>query len=118
MLQDTLHFRTRILEEFGAKGSEIDELLAYNTNVFDHSSLKSGLSLPLKDEPFVPFWEEYAEDAEIIDQYKIYTEDYDVSFVTILNTPFLMSEFKVVCDAFDNFSSLSFSIEFDEDSLN
>jgi hypothetical protein len=66
MLQDTLHFRTRILEEFGAKGSEIDELLAYNTNVFDHSSLKSGLSLPLKDEPFVPFWEEYAEDAEII----------------------------------------------------
>ena len=61
---DRLTFRKNVLKNFGATALEIDELLSYNTNVFDHSVLESGLSLPLKDEPFIPVWEEYAEEAE------------------------------------------------------
>jgi hypothetical protein len=64
--RDKLDFRQSVLERFGATGSEVDELLAYNQNVFDHAALDAGLSLPLDDEPFVPFWEEYAEEAKQI----------------------------------------------------
>jgi hypothetical protein len=45
------------LERFGASGPEIEELLAYNENVFDLSALSSEVRFPLPDEPFVPFWE-------------------------------------------------------------
>jgi hypothetical protein len=64
--EDVLNFRKSVLAHFGATGSEIDELLDYNQNVFDHSALQAGLSLPLEDEPFAPVWETYADDAKHI----------------------------------------------------
>lgn len=35
----------------------LEELAAYARNAFDAAALAEGLSLPLPDEPFVPFWE-------------------------------------------------------------
>ena len=61
-----LTVRKQVLARFGATASESDELLADNKNVFDHAPLESGLILPLEDEPFVPFWEAYAEEAKCI----------------------------------------------------
>lgn len=63
---DRRAFRKQVLQNFGATGSEIDELLQYNANCFDHSAGKFGASLPLEDEAFVPVWEEYAEEAKTI----------------------------------------------------
>jgi hypothetical protein len=37
---------------------ETEELRVYARNVFDAGVLAAGLTLPLHDEPFVPFWEE------------------------------------------------------------
>ena len=62
----SLDTRTRILKGFGATIAEVDELLAYNRNVFDHTMLESGSALPLDDEPFMTFWQAYAEEAEQI----------------------------------------------------
>ena len=45
------------LEALGASPAEIDELLAYNENVFDLGLLTSEVRFPLPDEPFVAFWE-------------------------------------------------------------
>src|SRR4051812_287058 len=45
------------LTALGASPSEAEELLAYNENVFDLTSLGPGTSFPLPDEPFVAFWE-------------------------------------------------------------
>ena len=39
------------------------ELLRYNENVFDLTSLEHGLRIPLPDEPFVQIWEAWAEEA-------------------------------------------------------
>jgi hypothetical protein len=63
---DRLTFRKRLLKNFGATDSEVAELLTYNTNIFDHSALEAGLSLPFEDELFVPFWEDYAKEARSI----------------------------------------------------
>lgn len=56
-----------LLASFGATPDQIQELLAYNDNVFDLSALGPGLghgtSLPLADEPFVAAWEGYAAEA-------------------------------------------------------
>jgi hypothetical protein len=65
-VDETLNFRKQVLAQFGANEAEVGELLAYNQNVFDHSALQAGLSLPLANEPFVPFWEAYAEEAKHI----------------------------------------------------
>jgi hypothetical protein len=56
--------RREILTGLGADPAQIDELLHYNANVFDHSSLDSTLSFPLKDESFVPVWEQYVAEAQ------------------------------------------------------
>ncbi|MBD3308267.1 hypothetical protein GF339_17600 [candidate division KSB3 bacterium] len=58
-------FRRQVLEQFGARGTEIDELLTYNQNIFDHNALQS-LRLPLDDEPFVAAWQTYAEEARTL----------------------------------------------------
>jgi hypothetical protein len=50
-----------VLASLGASPSEIDELLAYNANVFDHATLPD--SFPLPDEPFVAVWEQYLADS-------------------------------------------------------
>ncbi len=60
---DRQTFRRRQLENFGASPAEVDELLAYNDNVFGSVALED-VSLPLGDEPFVAAWEEYARQAE------------------------------------------------------
>lgn len=57
-------FRKQVLEQFGATGSVLDELFAYNQNVFDHTLLTSDVRLPLDDEPFIPCWQGYAEEAK------------------------------------------------------
>lgn len=45
------------LASLGASPGEVEELLAYNENVFHLDSLSSNVRFPLPDEPFVPFWE-------------------------------------------------------------
>jgi hypothetical protein len=40
-------FRAKVLTDFGASRSEIKELLDYNQNIFDRSSLKFPLQFPL-----------------------------------------------------------------------
>lgn len=60
------NFRSEVLSSFGAGKSEIEELLFYNTNVFDHSNINLPVKLPLTDEPFVAAWRQYADKAENI----------------------------------------------------
>lgn len=43
--------------------AEAEELRIYARNVFDAGALPAGLTLPLPDEPFVPFWEERVAEA-------------------------------------------------------
>jgi len=52
-----------VLATLGASEGEIDELLAYNENVFDLGLLQPETRFPLPDEPFVSFWEPLAEAA-------------------------------------------------------
>jgi hypothetical protein len=58
-----LEFRAGILATYGASAYEIKELLTYNQNVFDHSSLTLPLQFPLSPEPHVAAWEKYVADA-------------------------------------------------------
>ncbi|MEH2072563.1 MAG: hypothetical protein V7K47_31180 [Nostoc sp.] len=53
-------FRASILASYGANPQQTQELLAYNQNVFDHTSLKVPLKFPLPSEPHIAAWEEYA----------------------------------------------------------
>ncbi len=55
-------FRADVLRRCGATEAEIEELLRYNQNVFDHSQACPGF--PLEDEPFVETWAQYAEASE------------------------------------------------------
>ncbi|MBN1219848.1 MAG: hypothetical protein JXM69_13045 [Anaerolineae bacterium] len=57
-------FRAAVLSDLGATGSEIDELLAYNQNTFNHADLSRPLVLPLADESFATVWEKYAVEAQ------------------------------------------------------
>ncbi len=61
-MQDTV-YRREVLVAMGADSGQIEELLRYNANKFDHSSLGPALTLPLPDEAFVKVWEEYAAEA-------------------------------------------------------
>jgi hypothetical protein len=60
----TENFRRSVLASLGANASEIEELVLYNQNVFDHTKLKFPVKLPLPDEPFVAAWEHYTAEAE------------------------------------------------------
>lgn len=51
------------LVSLGASESEVNELLKYNENVYDHSAITGKLAYPLPDEPFVSAWEQYAVEA-------------------------------------------------------
>lgn len=55
-------FRADVLRRCGATEAEVEELLQYNQNVFDHGQICLGF--PLEDEPFVEAWAQYAEASE------------------------------------------------------
>jgi hypothetical protein len=56
--------RTLQLKSLGASPTEIEELVAYNENLFDLATLSNtSVRLPLPDEPFVAFWEGIAREA-------------------------------------------------------
>jgi hypothetical protein len=63
-MSESLKFRATVLAAHGANTSQIEELLAYNQNVFDHTQLEQPLALPLASEPFVAVWEEYLAEAQ------------------------------------------------------
>ncbi len=63
--------RTNVLRSFGASNSEIPELLAYNKNVFDHSTLKAEQTFPPSPEAYIAVWKQYAAAAEIEGAYAV-----------------------------------------------
>ncbi|MEM8997067.1 MAG: hypothetical protein AAGF23_19950 [Acidobacteriota bacterium] len=63
--------RVRELERAGARGREVEELLAYTANPFDLSRLEAGLRLPLRDEAFVAGWRRWEEDARRDGAYRV-----------------------------------------------
>ncbi|MBD2533468.1 hypothetical protein H6G97_29470 [Nostoc flagelliforme FACHB-838] len=52
--------RASVLASYGATALEIEELLAYNQNIFDRSFSTLPTKFPLPPEPHVAAWEEYA----------------------------------------------------------
>lgn len=66
--------RTKILVDCGADDSEIAELLAYNQNVFDFSSVQLPQIFPPTSEPGVAAWEKYAAAAETTGVYQVLKE--------------------------------------------
>ncbi|MBO3458649.1 hypothetical protein G7B40_021100 [Aetokthonos hydrillicola Thurmond2011] len=62
-------FRTSILAKHGANNAEVEELLTYNKNIFDHSILDQSIALPLTPEAHIPVWEEYVQKATEIGAY-------------------------------------------------
>lgn len=56
--------RRSVLVSFGANHSEVEELIAYNQNVFDHTGISLRLGFPLPDEPFVAAWEHYVDEVD------------------------------------------------------
>jgi hypothetical protein len=58
-----------LLGSYGATASEVEELLAYNDNVFDRS-LARAPTLPLPAEPHVVAWERYAREVTEIGAFK------------------------------------------------
>jgi hypothetical protein len=63
--------RRKVLVDCGASDSEIAELLAYNHNVFDFSSVKLPQTFPPEPEPGVAAWEKYAAAAETAGVYEV-----------------------------------------------
>ena len=59
-----IEFRRKTLAFFGAKEKEIEELLTYNTNHFEHTEETQKLKFPLPSEPFFNAWKLYAEEAK------------------------------------------------------
>ena len=59
----TEELRKDVLVSLGAGSSEIDELTAYNQNIFDHAGVRAPLTFPLPDEPFAAAWERYLAEA-------------------------------------------------------
>jgi hypothetical protein len=55
--------REQILKAFGANESVTQELLEYNSNVYDHSAYTK-MVFPLEDEGFVSVWEGYERESE------------------------------------------------------
>lgn len=60
-LANSLETRNNVLEALGATASEIEELLVYNQNLFDH---ERDWELPLSDELHITTWESYRREAE------------------------------------------------------
>ena len=59
MSSNSTELRTQILQAYGAKPSEVTELLTYNQNIFDRSGLDDSLEFPLQPESHIKTWEEY-----------------------------------------------------------
>ena len=55
--------RTRILKAYGANDSDMEELLAYNENVFNTANLEPPITFPLAPEPYMATWETYRDEA-------------------------------------------------------
>lgn len=53
-------YRSGVLAACGAAEAEVEELLLYNENVFQHDADEGPLRLPLPDEPFAAVWADYA----------------------------------------------------------
>jgi hypothetical protein len=51
------------LARLGASPTEVEELLAYNENLFNLEALNPKVRFPLPDEPFVAFWEPLLEES-------------------------------------------------------
>lgn len=61
---NNIEFRKKTLALFGAEQQEIEELLSYNTNHFEHTEETKKLKFPLPSEPFFEAWKHYAEEAK------------------------------------------------------
>lgn len=59
-------FRANILSSYGANNLQIEELLAYNHNVFNRNSLKLPFKFPFASEPHIKVWEEYVDVAKVV----------------------------------------------------
>jgi hypothetical protein len=59
-------FRANVLAYFGANASEVEELLAYNHNVFNCNNFNHPINFPLPPEAHVSAWEKYALEARDI----------------------------------------------------
>ncbi|WP_019503682.1 hypothetical protein [Pleurocapsa sp. PCC 7319] len=66
MISKLPEFESSVLGTYGATATEIEELSAYNQNVFDHSNWQSSLQFPLEPEPYVAIWSEYLNISEEI----------------------------------------------------
>ena len=64
MVLQLREFRTSVLESYGARDREIEELCSYNQNVFDHSDLRPFIEFPLESEPHIAIWSEYLDTAK------------------------------------------------------
>lgn len=60
----SLNNRSDILIHYGATPSEVEELLAYNENVFAQQEFEDLPAFPLESEPHVATWEAYQEEAK------------------------------------------------------
>ncbi|MDJ1179256.1 hypothetical protein PJF56_10305 [Roseofilum sp. BLCC_M91] len=60
----SIQLRTEILKSYGATPSEVEELLSYNQNIFDHSQLNNVLTFPLEPESHILTWETYLSESE------------------------------------------------------
>jgi hypothetical protein len=54
-----INYRSTVLRSLGATLSEKNELLKYNENIFDHSSLTPHFTLPFRDSPSISVWRDY-----------------------------------------------------------
>ncbi|MEH2359496.1 DUF7005 family protein [Nostoc sp.] len=67
----TQSFRTDILVSFQATAAQIEELLAYNQNVFNNNTLTDLVNFPLPPEPHVSTWEEYTLAARVVGAFEV-----------------------------------------------
>jgi hypothetical protein len=63
-MNELTDFRTNVLKAHGAAPDDLEPLLVYNQNVFEHTSPEQSVVLPLADEPFVAVWAEYLAEAQ------------------------------------------------------
>ncbi len=66
-----LQLRTNVLADCGANNSEMEELLAYNKNMFDHTKLRELPAFPPSQEAHIAAWEQYVAEAEIVGTYAV-----------------------------------------------
>ena len=64
-------FRADVLTYFGASADSVEELLAYNENVFDRHKLTHPVNFPLASEAHVSAWQEYAVAAQEIGAFEV-----------------------------------------------